>query len=659
MSHKGEESMGPLPITKVVLFKHGVGYFEREGQVDGDAAIDLHFKATEMNDVLKSLTVLDLDGGIVSSISYESTRPIERQLEDFSIRLPDSNSLTGLLSQLKGAQVEIEVGGKRHEGAITGVEAFTHGVGETAVSEHRLALLVDGASLRHVRLLDIKKLTFVDPHLRSDLQHLLDILIAAKKKELKRLTIFSKGEGKRTVRVSYVIETPVWKTSYRVLLDDEASVIQGWALVDNTQDEDWNDVRLSLVAGLPISFVHDLYSPRYKRRPVVEISEEEAYGPPVLEEVELEEEAPVEAPQARAAAAAPARHPRPRPTVRVQTRTAEVGDLFQYEIENPVTVKRNQSALVPIIQGPVEGKRVAVYNPDVRRKNPMSAVLFRNTTMMTLEGGPVTVFQENSYVGEAMLDTLKPGEERLVPFSVELGCVVSTDHRSQIQDVHLARIVHGAMNLYRYRLLTAHYQIRNKLDRPIELFLEHGFQRGYSLVDTPEPIARTESFYRFRVKAPPGKTTSFPVVERGDERQVVSLQNLSREQVSAWVESQYVDTETRKRLEGLIALGDEIADMGGEIERRAAELERIYKDQERLRHNLKALGASEDEQGLRERYVGSLTDGEDRVGELSRELDVLAGRKADKERELADAVKSLEFEASPGGAESSAEGGEA
>src|SRR5690606_4698945 len=122
-----------------------------------------------------------------------------------------------------------------------------------------------------------------DPALRKDLQHLLDILVSAKKKDLKRLTIFSRGEGERAITVSYVIETPVWKTSYRVLLYGESTAIQGWAVVDNTGDEDWTEVSLTLVAGLPISFVHDLYSPRYKRRPVVVVEEEAAYAPPVLE----------------------------------------------------------------------------------------------------------------------------------------------------------------------------------------------------------------------------------------------------------------------------------------------------------------------------------------------------------------------------------------
>ena len=180
-----------LPIRKVVLYKHGVGYFERQGEVSGDASIDLHFKAGEMNDVLKSLTTLDLGGGHVSSVSYESTKPVEKQLEDIAIRLPDQNSLTGLLAQVKGARVAVEVGGKRTEGVVTGTETVTRKEGQATLQSNYLNLLVNGESLQSFDLLEVKSLTFLEEGLRKDLQHLLDILISGKKKDLKRLTIFS------------------------------------------------------------------------------------------------------------------------------------------------------------------------------------------------------------------------------------------------------------------------------------------------------------------------------------------------------------------------------------------------------------------------------------------------------------------------------------
>ncbi len=660
-----------LPIKKIVLYKHGVGYFERQDRVSGDATIDLHFKASEMNDVLKSLTVLDLGDGLISSISYESTKPLEKQLEEIAIRLPDENSLTGLLSQIKGAQVEVLAGSDAVTGVVTGIETVTRRLeGHETAWTNYLNLLVDGRAMQSFNLMELKTITFLDASLRKDLQHLLDTLISAKKKDLKRLTIFARGPGERELVASYIVETPVWKTSYRVLLADPGqkqaeTLIQGWALVDNTQDEDWEDVSLTLVAGLPISFVHDLYSPRYKRRPVVQVQEEEAYAPPVLEqaldEFAAEEEevsfgssavmqavagfADAPPPQAMAAPAPRRSRAAARTrSVEVQTRTVEVGDLFKYEIENAVTVKRNQSALVPILQRPFSGTRVAVYNPDVRDKNPMSAVLFDNSTGMTLEGGPLTVLEGETYVGEAMLETMKPGEERLVPYSVELGCTVSVDHESSQQEVHLVRILRGTLHLHRFRIAETIYVIRSKLERPLDLFLEHRFRDGYKLVETDKPVEKTESFYRFRTAAPAGKTTRFVVREKGDVHESYHVQNVSREQASFWLDQRYIDAATKEALDRLMELNEKVATLDHWMHERHEEIEQIFANQERLRENLGALGQSRDEQGLRERYVAALSEEEDKLADMREQIQQWKDEKGELQQQIDKMVRELKVE---------------
>jgi hypothetical protein len=660
-----------LPIRKVVLYKHGVGYFERRGQVDGDAALDLHFRASEMNDVLKSLTTLDLTSGHIASISYESTTPLERQLEDIAIRLPAENAVSGLLKEIKGARVAVEVAGERVEGLVTGIETLERRLDGETVEQHHLALLVDGAFLRTFDLQEVARLEFLDDELQKDLQHLLQVLIDAKRKDLKRLTVFAQGEGEREILASYIVETPVWKTSYRVLLSDEAPLIQGWALVDNPQDEDWVDVQLSLVAGLPISFVHDLYSPRYKRRPVVEVDEEEAYAPPMLEDanadmdmLEVAEAAP--APMARAARrmsatgtagflarkeakaqaswgedAAAARDR----SVQVQTRTVEVGDLFEYAIQNPVTVKRSQSALVPILQGPFEGDRVAVYNAAVRERNPLSAIFFRNTTGMTLEGGPLTVLENEAYVGESMLETMKPKEERLVPYSVELGCVVSIDHRSRREDVRKVKIVDGSLHAWRYQVRETIYAIRNKKSENIDLVLEHPFVHGWDLVETAKPYEQTDNHYRFRFDVPAEKTVAFKVYEKGDETRQYSLSGVDRDMLGVWFSRRYVDDETRRLLEALVDLRKTMADLDRRIADNEGRIQALFADQERQRENLKALGDSQQEKGLRERYVKELTAAEERLGTLRSEIEAWTVERRALEKEIAKRLADVEYEA--------------
>jgi hypothetical protein len=626
-----------FPIIKVVLFKHGVGYFERELEVEGDRSLDLHFKASEMNDVLKSLTVLDSADGHVASISYESTLPIEKRLEDVALRLPDGQSQSGLLAQLQGAKVSIEVGSETIAGTVMGIETSWRRVDQDSLQEHSLVLLIDEGELRTFQLSELKNLVFLDDALKRDLAHLLEILIGSKKKDKKRLTIFAKGASKRHVTASYVVETPVWKTSYRVILSEsEKSWIQGWALVDNTQDEDWNDVALTLVAGLPVSFVHDLYSPRHQRRPVVHVKEEEAYAPPQLEAgmLEADEEesgygAPLSAPMMARSMAPPPPAPARRPaagaprardhdrTMVVQTRTVQVGDLFQYVIDRPVSVKRNESALVPVLSARFSGKRVAVYNREIRDKNPMSAIWFENDTGLTLEGGPLTVLERDAYVGEAMLETMKPNDKRLVPFSVELGCLILIDRKSESRHVHHARIVNGVLHFTRYQLVTRIYKIQNKTQATLDLFLEHRFEPGWDLVDTQKPFETTESFYRFRFDAPKDSTMVFTVTEQGDQYESFSLTSVSRDKVETWIQSRYIDAQTHHALAEIVAYNEGIAALDRDIAARERDIGLIHQNQARLRENLTALGQSRDELKLRERYVSELTRDEDTLAALS------------------------------------------
>jgi len=647
-----------LPLQKVVLFKHGVGHFEREGQISGNASIDLYFRASEMNDVLKSLTVLDLNGGLITSISYESTLPIEEQLKDIAIRLPENNALTGLLSQLQGARVAVEIGQETVKGIVTGIETVKRQMGKLVFDCTYLSLLIEGGALQSFDVMEAKQIILLDENLKKDLQHLLDVLISAKKKDLKKLTVFLKGEGERTINMSYIVAAPVWKTAYRLLLSEDAPLIQGWAVVDNTQDEDWENVSLSLVAGLPVSFIHDLYSPRYQKRPEVKVKTEAAYAPPQSEkavrsvsaammadeEISLDDELDFEMAEeveprlSKAALKKAAREH----SVPVQTRT--VGDLFQYDIENPVTVRRQQSALVPILQTGFSGERVVVYNADVRYSNPMSALLFKNTTGLTLESGPLTVFEDEAYLGEAMLDTLKPDEEQFVSFSVELGCVVSLDHRSHHEAVHQVSIRHGGMALSHFEMAYKTYVINNKTERDLDFVLEHRFNQGWELVETPTPVESTEHFYRFRFDLPAKTVQEFTVRERIVRSTRHLLKDTARTTLSVWFERKYVDNKTWRTLEGVVQLTEKISQIQRDIKDKEYTIKAIFKNQERVRENLQALGNTTDEQGLRELYIAKLASEEETLAQSQADIETLKAEKDKTESHLNTQLKAIEFE---------------
>ncbi|HZZ77519.1 MAG TPA: hypothetical protein VFE62_03310 [Gemmataceae bacterium] len=654
----------PLPITRVVLYKHGVGYFEREGKVAGDATLALTFRQTEVSDVLKSLTVLDLAGGHIASVSYDSTKPIEQLLSEVALAIPDQGSLVNLLPQMKGARVALHSGvADPVEGVILGIDSTERQTGDGIVHVVLLSVLTDHGDVRSVDLHSLMAVQLLDPALKRDLDFYLKTQLSAKKKDARTFTFFAQGQGERTIRVSYTLEAPVWKATYRIILGEEAKppLIQGWAVVDNTQDEDWDNVNLSLIAGLPVSFTHDLYTPRYIRRPEVKVQETTGVLPPEVEEGMYAQEIDVmpaagagyaggvvaaKRKMARMAAPAAMSAAAVRSSTPVQVRERKVGDLFEYEIEHPVTIKRNQSALVPIVLREFSGRPVLLYNKGTRAENPMRCVEFKNTTGLTLEGGPVTVLEAGNYVGEAMLETSKPDDERLVPYCVELAVHALDNIDSHSDRVHRVVIRNGMLRAqYRYIEKTT-YHFNNKSDMAQVVYLEHPrASREWKLYETPEPHEITENYWRFRFTIEPKKVTAFVVQAQQALSNQFALADVSDQQLAVWIDQKYVDAKTQKTLKAAIDLRVEAAGIDASLNDLEKERASIHNEQKRIRENLQSIGDRPGEKQLRERYLKVLNAQEDRLEAIDKET--AAKIKArDACREKLDAlVSKLEYEA--------------
>lgn len=682
VQHEGA-AMSNLPIRRVVLYKHGVGYFEREAAVSGDETLTLAFKQREVSDVLKSLTVLDLDGGTVSAVSYDSTTPADQLLAEIALTIPDTNCLTKLLPQLRGARVAVRPAGAQPvQGAVLGVDTAEVRTPAGLQQTPRLSILTDAGEVRSFDLFDLD-LTLLDDGLRRDLEFLLRTQLGAKKKDARTFTLFAQGEGSRTLRLSYVLEAPVWKATYRILLDTETQsppvaaggpaqpLIQGWAVVDNTSDEDWADVALSLVAGLPVSFVHDLYTPRFIRRPVVQVKETTGVLPPMAEagfddDFTLSLGEPTMA-MALGAAAAPApaamRKMRAAPgggggrggysgpsSVDTQTRERQVGDLFEYAIEKPVTVRRNQSALVPIVLKPFAGRSVLLYQKAARAENPVRCVEFENTTGLTLEGGPVTVLDDGSYVGEAMLDTMKPNEHRLVGYAVELGVRVFDNIDSHDGAVTRVTVKKGALRTHAARVVKTTYTFASKADREQVLYLDHPRDGGkWKLGGAAKPHETTENHWRFKLPLPPNATTKFVVQQEQTAWQTYGIAEVTDEQFGAWVSASWLDRPTEAAVRDVLAARAEAAGFESKLGEVAKERTAITADQKRLRENLGSLGDRATEKELRERFVRTLGKQEDRLEELkAEEARLTADRDAARAR-LAARLAALDYDGAVGG----------
>lgn len=658
--------MTPFPISRVVLYKHGIGYFEREGSVAGDSVLSLTFKQAEVSDVLKSLTVLDLDGGHVASVSYDSTKPLEQLLEEVALSIPEKESVVGLLPQIKGARVALHSGvADPAEGILLGVDSSERQIGDGVVRIVLVSILTDKGEVRSFDLHGLAALQILDTALRRDLDYYLRTQLSSKKKDARTFSFFAQGKGDRRIRLSYTLGAPVWKATYRILLGEEGKppMIQGWAVVDNTQDEDWENVQLSLIAGLPVSFIHDLYTPRYIRRPEVKVQETTGVLPPMVEEgidfSEPEEEIAEAAPRARvmraklsksaAGLAMMAADSQVRSAVSsmpAQVRERKIGDLFEYEIEHPVTIRRNQSALVPIVLRAFEGRPVLLYNKATRAENPMRCVEFKNTTELTLEGGPVTVLEGGSYVGEAMLETLKPGEQRLVPYAVELSVHVLDNVNSHDDRVHRVVIRRGVMKAHYLQVRQTTYTFNNKGTAEYAIYVDHPREgKEWKLFDTAEPVEITENFWRFRFSLPAGKLSNIVIRAKQVLHHHFSLADTSENQLALWIEQRYLDKKTEALLRQVIEIRQEAAAHEEAINTLRQEREQIHAEQKRIRENLQSLGDRATEKDLRERFVRTLNAQEDRLEKIDAESKKEAAARDKCRQKIADMLGKLEYDA--------------
>ncbi len=273
---------GALPVKRVVLYKNGVGYFEHVGPVRGNQNVTIPFTSGQLNDVLKSLTVLDLNGGRITGVAYDSAAPVDRQLGDLNLPLAEKSSLTDLLGSLRGARLEIRSASNVISGRLLSAERKTRIAGGTTLEVDYLSLISDNGEVRTTELAPGYSVKLLDPGLAGRVERLLDIVSAGREADVRRMVISTEGAGDRSVFVSYISEVPVWKSTYRIVLGSKAGqspLLQGWAIVDNVLGENWDHVQLSLVAGAPQSFIQNLSQPYYSRRPVVPLPEAALVSP--------------------------------------------------------------------------------------------------------------------------------------------------------------------------------------------------------------------------------------------------------------------------------------------------------------------------------------------------------------------------------------------
>ena len=751
---------GPdLPVRRVILYKSGVGFFEHVGSVTGNSPVTIQFTSAQLNDVLQSLTALDLDGGSIASISYNSLAPIEQRLSTLRTRLPSEADRLQLLRSLRGARVIVRTGTSETSGRIFSVEERARARNGVSEPVTHLTLIGDEGAIRSLELTPAATVHLAEREVRDDISSYLGITASARGDDARRLVMAAAGTGTRRIAISYISEVPVWKSTYRLLLPDGARkpMLQGWAIVDNTLAQDWSDVELSLVAGAPQSFVQQISQPYYVQRPIVPLPPAVLLQPQMHAGTLVSGDARIAGtlrdpaggalPGARVelldgsgrvvanavtdssglfdVGAAPGIYtlraqlagfqtvtrtvtltpggrqradvtmsvgaigesvmvsrelsdmstrtpgaargagrggvvggvvgglptaPPPPPAIDYLAAAApaaqgqELGELFEYKMRQPVTIRRNQSALVPILQAEVEAERISLWTKGAGSGRPLRGVWLTNSSTLTLDGGSFTVIDANAFAGEGLMDSLKPGERRLVSYGADLAVLVKGEPGPG--SGRMLKIVarDGVLVSSQEERSTWKYTARNEDASARTLIVEHPLRQGWTMAADPVPAETSANAVRYRLALPAKQEATLTLTERRAGDTSYRLTDIDDRTITVLVRAGAAEDGLRRALQPLSDKRVEIAAVEARITTINGQIAEIERDQARVRENMKALRGTAEEKALTQRYTRQLGEQEDRLTALRADLARANAERDARRRELSELAGRLQFE---------------
>jgi hypothetical protein len=641
-----------LVLKRVMLSSGGLGYFEYEATVEGDATLKLTVGLQQVDDVLKSLVVYDDKGG-VGGISLPGREPLAQAFKDLPFDQESLGSPADLLSTLKGAEVSVG-GGRAIKGRIISVQEETAALadGKATTKRTRVTLLTD-RGLQQFILEDAENLQFTDSALRDKVGQALLAIQTNRAKEARTLELATRGEGKRTVRVAYIVEVPVWKASYRLTLPADPTAgraaLQGWATVENLSGQDWKDVELTLVSGRPVAFHQALYDAYYVKRPEVPIevagrlmpgvdrggvdAERLKAGPPPPPAAPAP--APYRPQQERGVAASTATPPAAAAADQFEATDAATQVVFRYP--RPVSVDNGRTLSIPIIDRQAPAQRLALYQAETAMRNPLAAVRLTNDGDSGLPPGIITLYERDksgavTYVGDARLSGFPVGETRILAYALDEKIVIERD-AAQAERLATGTIVQGALRFSRVVRQTVTYRVKGPAKEPRQLIVVQRRLPGWTLVKPDlKTVELSEGNYRIPFELPGGdQTQTLEVVQEQTQQQELRLVDSAADQIRVYAQAREFDDKTRAALTKVLELQANVTEAQRKVTQADTERQRIVEEQSRLRDNLERVPANSD---LQRRYLATLDRQET-------ELETIAKRRAEAEKGVEAAREAL------------------
>jgi len=605
------ESFGEkdLPLKKVTLYSSGVACYEHEGRLSGSGNAEFLFTAAQINDVLKSLVVTDPAAKTVS-VEYQSEDTLRKTLESLKVNPSAAPTLYDLLKSQKGAELEVFAPHKITGKIISADKNLSRENGDG----FSLSLAANDG-IHVIPFSEIQTFKFTDEKRNEDLNTALDLMLDASAKNRTKLGIRIGAQGGRNVKISYVMEAPVWKASYRLDMGKNKALFQAWAIVDNSTDSDWNDVKLTLTTGRPVGFRQNLYAPYYTYRPELPLAiaqsaraetfasgtetaqYERAAAPQALAnrkmmlkeassvynhyDEETEEAAGIEG-------EVPSYFAGPNPA------GSTAGQMFAFTSAEPVKLGRQKSMMMPLTLSTLPAEKVSVFSsfssiPYGVSVHPKFCIRIENTSGLKLPAGPVTVFDGGEYAGDALLEFLGENEKRLIAYGDDIE-VSGTKSESAVRNIESVKIAGGILSVSYRQIQTSTYSVKNTDKKERTVIIEHAKKAGFDLATKAALEETTAGKYRFKLKAAGASTAELKVEESRTYGETRKILDMSSESFVAYTTNAEMPEKVKKAFEAIIKEREKVfaaQKVLADLQNRQAELGR---EQERVRKNLEALG---------------------------------------------------------------------
>ena len=587
-----------LPLKRVTLYSSGVAHYEHEGRVKGNGKIEMLFLPSQISDVLKSIFVKDPAAKNLS-INYQSEDTLKKTMQSLKIDLSENDSIFKILNSQKGAEIEIYTPSKI-TGKILSVDKIEDSKPDMILS----IAAADGVKI--ISLKDVQSFKFTEPQRNEDLQKALGLILEASAKERKLISIDIEAAGERNIGLSYVMEAPIWKPSYRLDMGNTSAAFQAWAIIDNSTDLDWKDVKLTLTSGRPVGFRQNLYEPYYTERETIPIlagqtTDIETFDSAYDDDMAYEETMPIPLMEKRAYTkmTAPSMDEAKESSYFENQAIAKssAGEMFAFSPVKPVNLPRQKSTMIPLSLASLPAQKYSVFSsiPYGSDVHPKLCISIENNSGLKFPAGPITVFENGEYSGDAILEFLPENEKRLIAFGDDID-VRGTKIEDFDENIHSLKIVKGVLTKRYKSSKNSVYTIKNSASKERSIIVEHFISSVFNLADEKKLLEKTSNKYRFNIKVKANSQEKLEVVEERFFEEILQVNTMDNNSMIAISSNAKIPEKIKKAFKDVLNEKVKVDKAQIALTNLRSEQKNLNAEQDRIRKNLQAVG-SETQQG--------------------------------------------------------------